>query len=192
MSRRRWLVTAAVAAVVLVGAIVLIVVLRAPDTPVATSRQPNPSTPATAGTVSTVTPPPLANSPTAPGPSTPRNSPSIPPTQRPDACTTGTVALTWTPQQQAEQLCVHVTSEITLSMPPIDPDRWQRPTSSDPRVATVGPLGLDQDGGTHTTVTAMTPGTTAIRATVRPQDAHDLPPSGRARQLWLLTITVIA
>ncbi|TCO59252.1 hypothetical protein EV192_10493 [Actinocrispum wychmicini] len=76
-------------------------------------------------------------------------------------------------------------------MPPIDPDRWLQPTSSDPRVATVGPLGFDQEGVTYTTVTARTPGTATVRATARPQDSHDLPRGGQPRQLWLLVITVI-
>jgi hypothetical protein len=163
---------------------VLLIANRAPETPNASGQQPS-------GGTSVTTPESTPASTTGPPP--PPTRPATTASPGTGECTLGQIILKWTANQPPiERVCVHVSSKITLAMPPLDPDRWQLPTSSDPQIAAVGPLGLDQEGVTYTAVTALRPGSATIRATVRPQDPGDLPRTGTPRQLWLLTITVIA
>jgi hypothetical protein len=108
-------------------------------------------------------------------------------------CTVGEIILRWTPARPpAERVCVHVGSGIVLALPPVEPDEWQAPVSADPRIAAVGPLGLDQEGVTYTTVTTLRTGVVTVSAMARLREPSDLPRTGRSRRLWLLTITVVA
>jgi hypothetical protein len=55
-------------------------------------------------------------------------------------------------------------------------------------VATVGPIGMDQDGGTHTTIATLRAGTAVISALARPRDDPQGPPT----QHWQITLIVVA
>jgi hypothetical protein len=49
--------------------------------------------------------------------------------------TIGQIRLKWTPARpSAQQVCVHVGSEIILAMPPVDPEQWEQPSGSDPQI----------------------------------------------------------
>jgi hypothetical protein len=193
VSRRR-LITVVAAAIGVAVVIALLIANRVRETPTADGPRPN-SGPAITTPESTTShgsesaPPGSA----APSVSSTANGPATTSSQGTDGCATGETILKWTPNQPPpDRTCVHVASDILLAMSPIDPDQWQQPTSSDPQIATVGPLGRDQEGITYTTVTTLHPGTVTIHATARPQEPNDPQRTGPLRQLWLLTITVIA
>jgi hypothetical protein len=97
----------------------------------------------------------------------------------PAGCAAGRLSVTWSPgQPTAVELCVRVGTEVVVNLHADGSDRWGQPTSSAPAVAGVNPAGYDQDGGTHVTVSAESPGTAVIA-------------SRTAAREWRLRVTVV-
>jgi hypothetical protein len=106
----------------------------------------------------------------------------------PAVCTAGRTTVTWLPgQPSVAAVCVRVGTGIVVALHPDGRYRWDQPTSSDPSIASVNTAGTDQDGGTHVTVSARSPGTAVIGSTATvPAD-----PNSPTRS-WRLTTTVVS
>jgi hypothetical protein len=128
----------------------------------------------------------------------PPTSGSVPPSNRtgvptaatssaPATCDRQPVTVDWRPDQPLDAaLCVHVGTDVVVALHPDARYRWGQPTSSAPGIAAVNEAGMDQDGGTHVTVSTVSAGTAVIESTARiPAD-----PSSPARS-WRLTVTVV-
>lgn len=104
-------------------------------------------------------------------------------------CVTGRTVVSWLPDRPSPpRLCVRVAAEVVVVLhAPGTAGRWQPPTSSDPRVADVGPAGVSQEGAVSATVYARLAGTAVISSYSEFEGDPHGPPSIR----WQLILDVV-
>jgi hypothetical protein len=118
-------------------------------------------------------------------------SPTPTPTPTPGAsgCVTGRTVVNWLPDKPSPpRLCAHVGAQVVVVLHAADAaGRWQPPVSSDPEVATVGPVGASQEGAVSTTVYPRRPGTAVISSYA----LFSADPHGPASRGWRLVLDVV-
>jgi hypothetical protein len=98
------------------------------------------------------------------------------------------VSVRWAPDHPSPAtLCVRVGARIVVALYPPELHTWTSPANTDGSVATVGPVGISQEGVLATTITARRPGHAVVTSSARPSDAAPDP----VTVPWQLAIDVV-